>query len=65
VNPIFRRLIAGLCVTGGLGVLYYELAHETGSDRWFWIVIAGLAVVLGIIELLSPGKPRPPIEPPS
>jgi hypothetical protein len=56
VNPIFRRAIAGLCVIGGLFVIYFELSHPSG-ERWFWIFIAGLAVVLGMIELMS--KPKP------
>ena len=55
VKPIFRRLIAGLAVIGGLFVLYFELAHLSG-EGWFWMFIAALAVVLGMIELMSKDK---------
>ena len=62
MNPIFRRLIAGLTVIGGLLVIYFELIHteSPAGERWFWIVVAALAVILGIIELLSKDKPKPP-----
>jgi hypothetical protein len=59
LNPIFRRFIAGASVIGGLFVLYFEMVHASG-DRWFWMFIAGLAVVLGMIELMSKDKPAPP-----
>ena len=58
MKPIFRRLVAGLSVIGGLFVIYFELAHHSGAEGWFWIFIAALAVLLGMIELISKDKPQ-------
>jgi hypothetical protein len=60
VNRIFRRFIAGLSVIGGLFVIYFELTHSQGGESWFWILVAGFAAMLGMVELMSKDKPRPP-----
>ena len=58
---MFRRAIAGLSVVGGLFVIYFELMHSQGGERWFWIFVAGAAALLGMIELMSKEKPPPEV----
>jgi hypothetical protein len=51
-----RKIVAGLSVLGGGFLLLREIPafQPSSGESWFWIVIALLALVLGIIELLSP-----------
>jgi hypothetical protein len=57
VNFTFRRFIASCALIGALVILYFEIAKYQGPDSWFWIIIASLAAILSMIELLSPPKP--------
>ena len=53
-RPKLIPLIAGAC---GAGLLALELAG--GEPNWFWVVVAGLAVMLGLAGLVSGGGDGP------
>jgi hypothetical protein len=57
VKFTFKRFIAACTLIGALVILYFEIAKYHGPDSWFWILIASLAAVLAMIELMSPPKP--------
>ena len=49
------KVIAGLALLGAVVMVLIELNNEKSV---FWLIIAGLAAVLALLELLSPGKRR-------
>ena len=50
-----RRLYSAAAAVGGVVLLVFELRrlHETGPEGWFWIMVAGLMIVLGMYGLLQ------------
>ena len=54
------RLIPALAVVGGAALAAFELRHfhAAGPAVWFWLFVAGLMIVMGLIGLLE----KPPRE---
>ena len=50
-----RRLYSAAATIGGLTLLVFELRrlHETGAEGWFWVFVAALMIVMGMIGLLQ------------
>lgn len=50
-----RRLYSAAAAAGGVTLLVFELRrlHETGAEGWFWTLVAGLMIVMGLIGLLQ------------
>lgn len=50
-----RRLYAVAAAVGGFALLVFELRrlHETGPEGWFWLFVAALMIVLGLVGALD------------
>ena len=50
-----RRLYSAVAAVGGFALLVFELRrlHESGPEGWFWILVAALMIVLGMIGLFQ------------
>ena len=51
-------MFAVAAVVAGAAVLALEipllLAGKASPDAWFWVIIAGLLLLLGLVDLLAP-----------
>ena len=49
-----RRLYSAAAAVGGFTLLVFELRrlHETGAEGWFWLLVAALMIILGMIGVL-------------
>lgn len=50
-----KRLYSGLGLLAGCLLLWFELSrlHRTGPEGWFWIAVAALMMILGIVGLFQ------------
>lgn len=54
MKPTLRKAVAAGAVLAGAAVIYFEWRTAEGpGERGFWMLIAGLAIVLGMIELIA------------
>jgi hypothetical protein len=53
-RPIRRRVFAAFAILSGVVLLVFELPKpaETPAERWFWLAVGVLVVVLGVAELM-------------
>ena len=57
-----RRVLGVVAVATGVLLVVLERRLDDssgGGGSCFWLVVAGLLIVLGIVELLDRGSPRP------
>ena len=56
-----RRVFAGFATVLGLLLIGLEMRSlaDNGSVGWFWLVVGGLLLLMGLAELLLPGPQRP------
>jgi hypothetical protein len=59
-----RKLYALAAIAAGAGVVAFELRKlpHLADEAYFWLIIAGLAILVGLVDLLA--KP-PDANPPS
>ena len=54
-----RKLLAGLAVVGGVGLIVLERSAILGGGAagvsWFWIAVAVVLALLGLAELVDKG----------
>ena len=52
------RLMPGLAVVAGIALGAFELrvTRDAGVD-WFWLLVAGMLIVLGMVGLFDAGPP--------
>lgn len=50
-----RKVFALAAIVAGSLVFLFELREfgKVGPEAWFWLLIAGLAILLGVVELVS------------
>jgi hypothetical protein len=65
VHPVIRKTWPVLALVAGAALVYFELSRDGGVtvENWFWLLVGGLAVILGLIDLIQriTGKsPEPP-----
>lgn len=54
MKPTLRKAVAAGSILAGAAVIYFEYGTAEGAgERGFWMVIAGLAIILGMVELFS------------
>ena len=55
-----RRIFSALAAAGGVALLVFELRrfHDEGPEAWFWIAVAALMIVMGLIGVFQrrPGR---------
>ena len=60
MNPHFKRFLAFLAVAMGVWLLYLEFFGSRSRSEgisWFWVVVAGAMLILGMAELLARRDP--------
>lgn len=61
MKPRSRKAFAAVALVAGLALVFFEARRFDSSgpnERWFWLLVGSLVVVLSGIELLS-GKREP------
>ena len=61
-GPRGRKVMAAVAVVAGGALLAFEVSRfgvGGSGERWFWLAVGVLVVVLGAVELLSKAPPRP------
>jgi hypothetical protein len=54
MKPTLRKAVAAGAILAGGAVIYFEWGLAEGpGEKGFWMLIAGLCIILGMIELLS------------
>ncbi|MCC7351962.1 MAG: hypothetical protein IT446_15490 [Phycisphaerales bacterium] len=54
MKPKLRKAVAAGAVLAGGAVIYFEWGLAEGAgEKGFWMLIGGLAVILGMIELIA------------
>ena len=54
MKPTLRKAVAAGAILAGAAVIYFEWGINEGpGEKGFWMLIAGLSIILGTIELLS------------
>lgn len=55
MKPIVRKFWPVLAVLAGLLLIFFEYrqAHGVTADNAFWLFVAALIVVLGVIDLIQ------------
>lgn len=68
MSPL-RRYWPILALLAGVALAYFEIHRAGGvtADNVFWILIAGLIVVMSVVDLAQkrPGPGDPPLPPPN
>jgi hypothetical protein len=55
-----KKAFAAIAVVGGVALCVFEiraLARGGNPGAWFWLIVAVLMVVLGVLELVAPARP--------
>jgi len=54
MKPTLRKAVAAGAILAGGALIYFEWGTAEGAgERGFWILIAVLAIVLGLVELIA------------
>jgi hypothetical protein len=50
-----KRVYSGVGLAAGCLLLWFELSrlHRTGPEGWFWIAVATLMMILGLVGLFQ------------
>ena len=56
-----KRLMPAIATAGGVALAAFELRRlgQSGGEAWFWLLVAALMIVLGLVGLFQPPPPRP------
>lgn len=58
MKAIWKRIWPVLAVAAGVVLVWFEVRRSGGvnMDNWFWVLIGGVIILLGALNLLGVGK---------